>query len=58
MAKLFCIFTVMALLFLLIIELFGLRDTTSPVGFLVVVGFVLSFSWAALALIAHVIVSK
>jgi hypothetical protein len=58
MAKLFCIFTVLALVFLLIIELFGLRGTTSLVGFLVVVGFVLSSSWAALALTLHVCFSK
>jgi hypothetical protein len=58
MNKLFCIFTVLALAFLLIIELFGLRGTISPSGYLVVLGFVISTIGSASALVAHIVASK
>jgi hypothetical protein len=58
MAKLFCIFTVLALVFLLIIEFFGLRGTTNPIGYLVVLGFVISSIGSASALVAHIVASK
>jgi hypothetical protein len=58
MAKLFCIFTVLAMAFLLIIELFSLRGTASPIGYLVVLGFVISAIGSAIALTVHICFTK
>jgi hypothetical protein len=58
MAKLFCIFTVFAMAFLLIIELFSLRGTASPIGYLVVLGFVISAIGSAIALVFHIALVK
>jgi hypothetical protein len=54
MAKLFCIFTVLAMAFLLIIELFSLRGTANPIGSLVVLGFVISAIGSAITLAVHI----
>jgi hypothetical protein len=58
MAKLFCILTVLALVFLLIIEFFGLRGTTNPGGYIIVLGFVISSIGSVSALVAHIVASK
>jgi hypothetical protein len=58
MVKLFCVFGSLAMVLLLIIELFSLRGTTSPIGYLVVLGFILSAICSAIALTTHICCNK
>jgi hypothetical protein len=58
MAKLFCIFTVLAMAFLLIIELFSLRGTASLLGFLVGLGFCISAIGSGIFLAIHIAFNK
>jgi hypothetical protein len=58
MVKLFCIFGSLAMVLLLIIELFSLKGTTNPIGHLVMLGFVLSAICATIAGTVHICFSK
>jgi hypothetical protein len=51
--KLFRLFMLLALIFLLIIQAFDLRDTTEPFTILMMLGLFLSCICAASAFIAH-----